>query len=141
MADLSYALTKLTTRFKDDGTRVYVTLYIAETEAATFYVNYEGLSVLTLHLMGASRKMAEKMVKSGVAEKYNVKERPIHPLRVLSCQAGTDPNTGQTILSAQTEEGPLVDLAFAPETIQKLLEKLSDLPGARSGGFQGPKVH
>ena len=141
MNEVSFALTNVSTRFKDDGTRVFVTLDLAESDPATFYVDYEGLSTLILHFMGAAQKMAQTMVKSGEAEKYNVTERPINPMRALSCQVGHDPNTGQTILSVQTEEGPLVELAFPKDSFENLLELLNQKEPKKSGGTQGPKIH
>ncbi len=141
MDEVSFALTNMTTRFKDDGTRIFVTLDIAECEPARFYVNYEGLSALILHLMGGAQKMTRIMGESGEAQKYSVRKRPINPMRVFSCQAGHDPRTNQMILSVQTEEGPLVDLAFPENTLQNLLESLSQTAPIKGGGTPGPKIH
>ena len=141
MTETSYALTNVTTRFKNDGTRVFVTLELAESKPACFYVNYEGLSALVLHLMGATQKMSQTLIASGEAEKYNVRERPISPLHALSCQAGHDPDTKQMILSCQTEEGPLVDLAFPPEKLRELLEILLRGASNKSDEPKGPPIH
>ncbi len=132
--EVSFALANITTRFKDDGTRIFVTLELAESEPAKFYVNYEGLSSLILYLMGCAQKMARTMVESGEAQKYNVSERPINPMRALSCQGGRDPKTNQIILSVQTEEGPLVDLAFSEDMREALLELLSQTAPMKGGG-------
>ncbi len=141
MGEVSFALANITTRFKDDGTRIFVTLDLAESEPARFFLNYEGLSSLILHLMGGAQKMARAMIESGEAQKYNVSQRPINPMRALSCQGGRDPKTNQIILSVQTEEGPLVDLAFPEDMRETLLELLSQREPMKGGGTPGPKIH
>jgi hypothetical protein len=141
MNEKHYALRNVATRFKDDGTRVYVALDMHESAPARFYANWEGLSVLVLQLKGAAQKMAQLLVASGGAEKFNVASRDINPMRVVSSQAGPTSDGTGVVVSAQTEDGPLVDLLFPPDLFRRIVEAAPEILSKTRGDAKGPSIN
>ena len=126
--DLSYALTKMDARLKDDGTRTFVTLHLAGADPARFYVGLEGASVLAAQINAVCRKMAEMMVASGAAAaKYGAKSIELpNPFRVLSARSGLSEDRSIFALSLQTEEGPLLEFHIPTDLARQLLASAAE---------------
>ena len=124
MEDLHYALTNLASRIKDDGTRIFVKLDLADTEPARFFVDYDGLNQIILHLQGAAQTAVRNMAASGANERYAEARRSMDLMTVASAQVGITADGGTVTVSAQTTEGPLVTLAFPPDLLRDLMPML-----------------
>lgn len=124
MEELHYALTNLASRIKDDGTRIFVRLDMAEGEPTRFFVDYDGLNQIILHLQGAAQTAVRNMSDAGTADRYSQARRAMDLMTVASAQVGITADGGTVTVSAQTQEGPLVTLAFPPDLLSDLMPML-----------------
>ncbi len=133
MEDLHFALTNLASRIKDDGTRIFVKLDLADSDPTRFFVDYDGLNQIILHLQGAAQTAVKNMAASGAATRYEQTRRAMDLMNVASAQVGITADGGTVTVSAQTVEGPLVTLAFPPDLLRDLMPMLELALGQSRG--------
>jgi hypothetical protein len=133
MEDTHYALTNLASRIKDDGTRIFVKLDLANADPARFFVDYEGLNQIILHLQGAAQTAVRNLAGSGAAVRYEQSRRAMDLMNVTSAQVGITADGGTVTVSAQTAQGPLVTLAFPPDLLRDLMPMLELALGQSKG--------
>jgi hypothetical protein len=128
MSEKAYALSRFDAQIKDDGTRTFVTLQLEGAEPVRFHVSLEGASVLAAQISLVCRKMVEKMVASGEAERrYGAKTPELpNPFRVLTARSGLSEDRTIFAMSLQTEEGPLLEFLVPAALARELLDSASD---------------
>ena len=127
------AMSEFPPSIKNVNTRITPTHVFVELDteegAFSFRTNLEGLSILILHLQESGQRLVESLKSSGNDRAFNADSRVLgaEPMQVISAQAGRRPGTPDIIITAQTAEAPLVQLAFHPDQFRQLFEGAEDL--------------
>lgn len=122
---ISYALKNVATQVKDDGSRSFITLTLADAPDTVFYANLEGLSSLIILLTEVTKEMSRRMVISGSSKEIQT-QVGTEINRVLSFQLAPLQDQSVAVLRAQTETGPLVNLAFTADLLQLLRQRIDE---------------
>lgn len=124
MSDKYFALKGVSVTVTDDGARTQIALDRHEAETARFYVSPEGLGSLMTALKTAALAVTERLVASGLVQKYNLGEFEAEASEVISAQVALD--GGFLSLAFQGADGTLVRVRLAAEAARMLQSGLSD---------------
>jgi hypothetical protein len=127
MTDTYYALSKIDTRLRDDGTNAQFTLHLIRSDPARFFVSPEGLGMLLKSFKAAALQMAERLNASGKAAAYQGGDFEFAPDRALSIQVGVESPSNELHLAIQTEDGAFTRLLIPTPIALALADKILQL--------------